>query len=110
MKDDARSNQVELMLTIAIDAAISFYGKTSAEINSATGISVSYLSMMRNGKRNPTHATVDKIASAIGTQPWIIYLVVDAMDKRSHALDVVKLVPVASAILAMINERFKDQG
>jgi transcriptional regulator with XRE-family HTH domain len=42
------------------------YGYSQAELAELTGLHVSYISMLENGKRNPTLQTIEKLASAFG--------------------------------------------
>jgi transcriptional regulator with XRE-family HTH domain len=44
----------------------SAYDFSQAELAELTGLHVSYISMLENGKRNPTLHTIEKLATAFG--------------------------------------------
>ena len=46
------------------------YGYSQSELAALTGLHLTFISMLENGKRNPTLQTIEKLATAFGMPTW----------------------------------------
>ena len=73
------------------------------ELASKSGISVSYLSLLEQGKRDPTFSTIIKLAAALDV-PLIILIFLAANDEDLARFDAVLREKLSDAALRLLRE------
>jgi transcriptional regulator with XRE-family HTH domain len=79
-------------------------GLSQGELATKAGISVSYLSMLENSKRDPTVSTVKKVAQALGV-PMEILFFLGAEDGELAGIDKGLAGQLALTALGLLNEK-----
>jgi len=79
-------------------------GLSQGELATKAGISVSYLSMLENSKRDPTVSTVKKVAQALGV-PMEILFFLGAEDGELAGIDKALAGQLALTALGLLNEK-----
>jgi len=79
-------------------------GWSQGELATKAGISVSYLSMLENSKRDPTVSTVKKVAQALGV-PMEILFFLGAEDGELAGIDKALAGQLALTALGLLNEK-----
>jgi transcriptional regulator with XRE-family HTH domain len=79
-------------------------GLSQGELAIKAGISVSYLSMLENSKRDPTVSTVKKVAQALGV-PMEILFFLGAEDGELAGIDKALAGQLALTALGLLNEK-----
>jgi transcriptional regulator with XRE-family HTH domain len=82
-------------------------GLSQADLAKSAGISVSYLSMLENSKRDPTISTVQQIASALGVPIEILFFL-GAEQGELAGIDKDLAGQLALTALGLLNEKSKD--
>jgi transcriptional regulator with XRE-family HTH domain len=82
-------------------------GFSQADLAKRAGISVSYLSMLENSKRDPTISTVEKIANALGVPIEILFFL-GAEQGELAGIDRDLAGQLALTALGLLNEKSKD--
>jgi transcriptional regulator with XRE-family HTH domain len=82
-------------------------GLSQADLATNAGISVSYLSMLENTKRDPTVSTVQKIANALGVPIEILFFL-GAEQGELAGIDKDLAGQLALAALGLLNEKSKN--
>jgi len=79
-------------------------GLSQGDLATKAGISVSYLSMLENSKRDPTVSTVNKIAEALGVPVEILFFL-GAEDGELAGIDKALAGQLALTALGLLNEK-----
>lgn len=79
-------------------------GLSQGDLATKAGISVSYLSMLENSKRDPTVSTVKKVAKALGV-PMEILFFLGAEDGELAGIDKALAGQLALTALGLLNEK-----
>jgi transcriptional regulator with XRE-family HTH domain len=82
-------------------------GLSQGELAKLAGISVSYLSMLENSKRDPTISTVQKIANALGVPIEILFFL-GADSGELAGIDRELAGQLALTALGLLNEKAKE--
>lgn len=82
-------------------------GFSQAELARRAGISVSYLSMLENSKRDPTISTVEKVATALGVPIEILFFL-GAEQGELAGIDRELAGQLALTALGLLNEKSDD--
>lgn len=82
-------------------------GFSQADLAKRAGISVSYLSMLENSKRDPTISTVQKIANALGVPIEILFFL-GAEQGELAGIDRDLAGKLALTALSLLNEKNKN--
>lgn len=68
---------------------------TQVKLSTAAGVSQAYLSTLLKGQQSPTTLVLDKLADALGVDPWQL-LLPEALIKKGIRADVTRLMIYAA--------------
>ncbi len=86
------------ILQLRVDA-----GKTQREISEVTGLAISYISRLENGRINPSVRTLDKISEALSVQ-------VSSFFDGESALETGDRCPVSPSGRCILDQPFVNRG